>query len=59
MKNVKYKKVELIFVSFVSVLIKIYLIILNISKIREINLYNFFCSNKIINIDLKIKCYTN
>ena len=41
---------------FVSGLIKIYLIILNISKIRELNLYNFFCSNKIINMNLEIKC---
>ena len=114
MRNVKYRKVELIFVFFVSGLIKIYLIILNISKVRDLeikccyilcslnvrinancfsfqeadfylefmrnikyrkvelifvsirvdqvenkgalNLHNFFCSDKIVNTDLEIKC---
>lgn len=56
-----YKIIEnriIIFLSFLSESIKIFLKILNISKIGELYLYNFFCNIKIMNIDLEIKCYS-
>lgn len=47
MRNVKYRKVELIFVS------------IRVDQVENkgaLNLHNFFCSDKIVNTDLEIKC---
>ena len=47
MRNIKYRKVELIFVS------------IRVDQVENkgaLNLHNFFCSDKIVNTDLEIKC---